>query len=405
MTKIDIFSGFLGAGKTTLIKKLIEEAYKGEKIVLIENEFGEIGIDGGFLAEAGVQINEMNSGCICCSLVGDFAEALKKVITEYTPDRVLIEPSGVGKLSDVIKAVQNADTEGAVLNGFTTVVDANKCKMYMKNFGEFFNDQVEHAGCIIFSHTDNANQKKIDEGVALIREHNPDAVIVTTPWGQLSGAQLLEAMERKNTLAADIEKLEHEHHHHHDHDECCHHDHEHHHHHDHDECCHDHDHHEHHHHHDHDECCHDHDHHEHHHHHDHDECCHEHDHHEHHHHDHDHDECCHHKHEHHYDEHGNCSCGHHHHHADEVFESWGTETTKKFNADELQAALTELCDEQKYGIILRAKGIVASDDGRWIHFDYIPGEPDVRFGSASVIGRLCVIGSKMNKDAIISLFM
>ena len=387
MTKIDIFSGFLGAGKTTLIKKLIEEAYKGEKIVLIENEFGEIGIDGGFLAEAGVQINEMNSGCICCSLVGDFAEALKKVITEYTPDRVLIEPSGVGKLSDVIKAVQNADTEGAVLNGFTTVVDANKCKMYMKNFGEFFNDQVEHAGCIIFSHTDNANQKKIDEGVALIREHNPDAVIVTTPWGQLSGAQLLEAMERKNTLAADIEKLEHEHHHHHDHDECCHHDHEHHHH------------------HDHDECCHDHDHHEHHHHHDHDECCHEHDHHEHHHHDHDHDECCHHKHEHHYDEHGNCSCGHHHHHADEVFESWGTETTKKFNADELQAALTELCDEQKYGIILRAKGIVASDDGRWIHFDYIPGEPDVRFGSASVIGRLCVIGSKMNKDAIISLFM
>ncbi len=405
MTKIDIFSGFLGAGKTTLIKKLIEEAYKGEKIVHIENEFGEIGIDGGFLAEAGVQINEMNSGCICCSLVGDFAEALKKVITEYTPDRVLIEPSGVGKLSDVIKAVQNADTEGAVLNGFTTVVDANKCKMYMKNFGEFFNDQVEHAGCIIFSHTDNANQKKIDEGVALIREHNPDAVIVTTPWGQLSGAQLLEAMERKNTLAADIEKLEHEHHHHHDHDECCHHDHEHHHHHDHDECCHDHDHHEHHHHHDHDECCHDHDHHEHHHHHDHDECCHEHDHHEHHHHDHDHDECCHHKHEHHYDEHGNCSCGHHHHHADEVFESWGTETTKKFNADELQAALTELCDEQKYGIILRAKGIVASDDGRWIHFDYIPGEPDVRFGSASVIGRLCVIGSKMNKDAIISLFM
>ena len=381
MTKIDIFSGFLGAGKTTLIKKLIEEAYKGEKIVLIENEFGEIGIDGGFLAEAGVQINEMNSGCICCSLVGDFAEALKKVINEYAPDRVLIEPSGVGKLSDVIKAVQNADTEGAVLNGFTTVVDANKCKMYMKNFGEFFNDQVEHAGCIIFSHTDMASEKKINEGVALIREHNPNAVIVTTPWGQLSGAQLLEAMERKDTLATELEKLEHEHHHHH-----------------HDECCHDHDHHEHHHHHD--ECCH------HEHHHDHDECCHDHDHHEHH---HDHDECCHHDHhdhhEHHIDADGNCSCGHHHHHADEVFESWGTETTKKFNADELQAALTELCDEQKYGIILRAKGIVASDDGRWIHFDYIPGEPDVRFGSASVIGRLCVIGSKMNKDAIISLFM
>ena len=411
MTKIDIFSGFLGAGKTTLIKKLIEEAYKGEKLVLIENEFGEIGIDGGFLAEAGVQINEMNSGCICCSLVGDFSEALKKVISEYHPDRVLIEPSGVGKLSDVIKAVQNADTEGAVLGGFTTVVDANKCKMYMKNFGEFFNDQVEHAGCIIFSHTDTASEKKINESVALIREHNPNAVIVTTPWGQLSGAQLLEAMERKDTLAAELEKLEHEHHHHHDHDECCHE----HHHHDHDECCHEHHHHDHdeccheHHHHDHDECCHEHHHdhdeccHEHHHHHDHDECCHEHHH-------HDHDECCHEHHhhehhEHHYDEHGNCSCGHHHHHADEVFESWGTETTKKFNADQLKAALDALCDEHKYGIILRAKGIVASDDGRWIHFDYIPGEPDVRFGGASVIGRLCVIGSKMNKDAIISLFM
>ena len=399
MTKIDIFSGFLGAGKTTLIKKLIEEAYKGEKLVLIENEFGEIGIDGGFLAEAGVQINEMNSGCICCSLVGDFAKALKKVISEYHPDRILIEPSGVGKLSDVIKAVQNADTEGAVLGGFTTVVDAGKCKMYMKNFGEFFNDQVEHAGCIIFSHTDTVSEKKVSEAVALIREHNPDAVIVTTPWGQLSGAQLLEAMERKDTLASDIEKLEHEHkhHHHHDHDECCHeHSHEHGHH-DHDECCHEH------HHHDHDECCHEHSH-EHDHHHDHDECCHEHHHHE-------HDECCHHDHEHehhehHYDEHGNCSCGHHHHHhADEVFESWGTETAKKFNAEQLKAALDELCDEQKYGIILRAKGIVASDDGKWIHFDYIPGEPDVRFGGASVIGRLCVIGSKMNKDAIISLFM
>ncbi len=419
MTKIDIFSGFLGAGKTTLIKKLIEEAYKGEKIVLIENEFGEIGIDGGFLAEAGVQINEMNSGCICCSLVGDFAEALKKVISEYQPDRVLIEPSGVGKLSDVIKAVQNADTEGAVLGGFTTVVDANKCKMYMKTFGEFFNDQVELAGCIIFSHTDTASEKKINEAVALIREHNPNAVIVTTPWGQLSGAQLLEAMERKDTLASELEKLEHEHehhhygHHHHDHDECCH---GHHHDHDHDECCHEHHHHDHdeccheHHHHDHDECCHEHHHHDHdeccheHHHHDHDECCHEHHH-------HDHDECCHEHHHHdHHDHHldadGNCSCGHHHHHhADEVFESWGTETTKKFNAEQLKAALDVLCDEQKYGIILRAKGIVASDDGRWIHFDYIPGEPDVRFGGASVIGRLCVIGSKMNKDAIISLFM
>jgi len=362
MTKIDIFSGFLGAGKTTLIKKLIEEAYKGEKLVLIENEFGEIGIDGGFLAEAGVQINEMNSGCICCSLVGDFSEALKKVISEYHPDRILIEPSGVGKLSDVIKAVKNSDTDGAMLGGFTTVVDITKCKMYMKNFGEFFNDQVENAGCIIFSHTDKASEVKINEAVTLIREHNPHAVIVTTPWGQLSGAQILEAMERKDTLEADIHKLEHEHHHQ---DECCHHEH-------------------------------------HEHHHDHDECCH----HEHHDHHHDHDECCHHEHhEHHYDEHGNCSCGHHHHHADEVFESWGTETTKKFNAEQLKAALDELCHEEKYGMILRAKGIVAADNGQWIHFDYIPGEPDIRFGTASIIGRLCVIGSKMNKDAIISLFM
>ncbi len=351
MTKIDIFSGFLGAGKTTLIKKLIEEAYKGEKIILIENEFGEIGIDGGFLAESGVQINEMNSGCICCSLVGDFAEALKKVIAEYDPDRVLIEPSGVGKLSDVIKAVQNAGTDGAELNGFTTVVDANKCKMYMKNFGEFFNDQVEHAGCIIFSHTDNASGKKISEGVALVKEHNPDAVIVTTPWSQLSGAQLLEAMERKDTLEAELEAFKHEHHHDHDHDhECCHHEHHH-----------------------------DHDH----------ECCH---------HDHEH-------HEHHYDENGNCSCGHHHHHhADEVFESWGTETANSFTLEQLEGILAELDNEDKYGIILRAKGIVSSPCGKWINFDYIPGEPNVRYGASSVTGRLCVIGSKMNKEAIIALF-
>ncbi len=412
MTKIDIFSGFLGAGKTTLIKKLIEEAYHGEKIVLIENEFGEIGIDGGFLAEAGIKINEMNSGCICCSLVGDFAEALKKVIAEYTPDRILIEPSGVGKLSDVIKAVRNADTEGAELNGFTTIVDANKCKMHMKNFGEFFNDQVENAGCIVLSHTGKISEQKIADCVALLKEHNATAVIVSTPWDQLTGAQLLEAMERKSTLEAEMSELAEEaHEHHHHHGECCHHDHDedHEHHHHHGECCH-HDHdedHEHHHHHG--ECCH-HDHDEEHEHHHHGECCH-HDHDEEHEHHHHHGECCHHdhdeEHEHHhheYDEHGNCSCGHHHdhhhHHADEVFVSYGAETTKKFNAEQLKAALESFTDTEKYGMILRAKGIIASDDGRWIHFDYIPGEPDVRFGGAGVIGRLCVIGSKLNKDAV-----
>ena len=399
MTRIDIFSGFLGSGKTTLIKKLLEEAYSGEKIVLIENEFGEIGIDGGFLAEAGIQINEMNSGCICCSLVGDFAAALQKVISEFAPDRILIEPSGVGKLSDVIKAVQGADTQGAVLNGFTTVVDAKKCKMHMKNFGEFFNDQVENAACIVLSHTQSVSDEKIKECVELLKAHNDTAVIVTTPWDQLTGAQLLEAMERKSTLEAELKRLEeqaHEHHHHHEHHhdgECCHHDHDHHEHHHDGECCHhDHEHHEHH----HDgECCHhDHDHHEHHH----DgECCH-HDH-EHHHHD---GECCHHDHEHHHehDEHGNCSCGHHHHDADEVFVSYGAETVKKFNADTLRGVLESFTDTEKYGMVLRAKGIVAGDDGNWIHFDYIPGEPDVRFGSASIIGRLCVIGSGLKKDAI-----
>ena len=394
MTKIDIFSGFLGSGKTTLIKKLIEEAYHGEKIVLIENEFGEIGIDGGFLAEAGIKINEMNSGCICCSLVGDFAEALKKVIDDYAPDRILIEPSGVGKLSDVIKAVQNADTHGAELNGFTTVVDANKCKMHMKNFGEFFNDQIENAGCIVLSHTSNISDQKIADCVERIKEHNANAIIVTTPWDKLEGSQLLEAMERKSSLEAELKKLaeetEHEHHHHHHHDEhgncsCGHH--------------HDEDEHEHHHHHDeHGNCScghhHDEDEHEHHHHHDeHGNCsCGHH---------HDEDE---HEHHHHHDEHGNCSCGHHHdhhhHHADEVFVSYGAETTKKFNADQLKAALESFTDTEKYGIILRAKGIIASDDGRWIHFDYIPGEPDIRYGGAGVIGRLCVIGSKLNKDAI-----
>ena len=366
MTKIDIFSGFLGAGKTTLIKKMIEEAYKGEKLVLIENEFGEIGIDGGFLAEAGIQINEMNSGCICCSLVGDFGKALTQVLEQYAPDRILIEPSGVGKLSDVIRAVQNLEIEGAELNAFTTVVDAGKCKMYMKNFGEFFNDQVANAGCIVLSHTGTASEKKIADCVNMLREHNQTATIVTTDWEVLSAEQLLEAMERKDTLEAELERLAHAHHHEHEH-----------HHHDHDEDC---------------DCgCHEHEH-EHHHHHDHDEDC----------------DCgCHdHEHEHHHHEHDEeCSCGcgghhHHHHHADEVFVSAGAETTKKFNMEALAEQLEELCDEGKYGIVLRAKGIVAGDDGNWIHFDYVPGEPDIRTGAAGIIGRLCVIGSGLKIDAI-----
>ena len=343
MTKIDIFSGFLGAGKTTLIKKMIEQAYKGEKLVLIENEFGEIGIDGGFLAQAGIQINEMNSGCICCSLVGDFGKALTQVLEQYAPDRILIEPSGVGKLSDVIRAVQNLHVEGAELNAFTTVVDAGKCKMYMKNFGEFFNDQVANAGCIVLSHTGTASEKKIADCVAMLREHNATATIVTTDWDVLSAEQLLEAMERKDTLQAELDRLAHEHEHHH-------------HHHDHDDDC---------------DCgCHDH---------------------EHHHHHHDHEEEC------------SCGCGghhHHHHHADEVFVSAGAETTVKFNMTALAEQLEELCDEGKYGIVLRAKGIVAGDDGNWIHFDYVPGEPDIRTGSAGIIGRLCVIGSGLKIDEI-----
>jgi len=391
MTKIDIFSGFLGSGKTTLIKKLLTEAYQGEKIVLIENEFGEIGIDGGFLADAGIQINEMNSGCICCSLVGDFAAALTEVINQFSPDRILIEPSGVGKLSDVIKAVKGADTHGAILGGFTTVVDAKKCKMHMKNFGEFFNDQIENAACIVLSHTQFVNEEKINECVALIKQHNPNAVIVTTDWDKLTGTQLLDAIERTNTLESEIKRLK-EQTHHHDDECCCHHDHEHEHHNHHhdDECCHhDHEHEHHHHHHD-DECCHhEHEHGHHHHHHD-DECCH---------HDHEHE---HHHHHHEHDEHGNCSCGYHHdhHHADEVFVSYGAETVKKFGADDLKAALDAFIDSDKYGMVIRAKGIVESDDGRWIHFDYIPGESDIRFGRADVIGRLCVIGSNLNKEAI-----
>ncbi len=337
-TKIDIFSGFLGAGKTTLIKKLIEEVYKGEKLVLIENEFGEIGIDGGFLAEAGIQINEMNSGCICCSLVGDFAKALHKVIDEYRPDRILIEPSGVGKLSDVIKAVREADTVGAELNAFTTVVDANKCKMHMKNFGEFFNDQIENAGCIILSHTEGISEQKLEDCLHLIKEHNTSAVIVSTPWSLISGEQILVAIERTSTIQSEITHLEEQaHYHHHDGEECH---------------CHDLDH-EHHHHHDGEEChCHDHD------------------------------------------------NEHHHHHADEVFVSYGAETTKKFNFSTLEAVLDSFADSEKFGVLLRAKGIVRSDDGRWIHFDYIPGESNVRYGGVAIIGRLCVIGSKLDKAAI-----
>ena len=392
MTKIDIFSGFLGAGKTTLIKKLIAEAYQGEQLVLIENEFGEIGIDGGFLKDSGIQINEMNSGCICCSLVGDFATALHQVIEQYHPDRILIEPSGVGKLSDVIRAVQSADTAGAVLNGFTTVADATKVKMYMKNFGEFYNNQIEHASTIILSRTQGMKEDKLEAAVALLREHNAQASIITTPWDELTGKQILAAMEQKSTLQAELEALaaeaEHEHHHHHDEDECCHdHDHEHEHHHDHDHedgecCCHDHDHeHEHHHDHDHEdgECC----------------CGHDHDHEHEHHHDHDHED-------------GECSCGHHHdhhhHHADEVFTSFGRETTRRFTDEEIKHALEALDNAEKYGVVLRAKGIVQGTDGQWIHFDYVPGCPDVRHGSAEIIGRLCVIGSKLNEEAVAALF-
>ena len=409
MTKIDIFSGFLGAGKTTLIKKLIKEAYAGEKVVLIENEFGEIGIDGGFLADAGIEITEMNSGCICCSLVGDFSKALVKVLEEYTPDRIIIEPSGVGKLSDVIRAARTAEEHGAVLNCFTTVADVNKCKMYMKNFGEFYNDQIANASAIVLSHTQTARDEKIAECVSLLRQHNESAVIVTTPWDSLEGKDILEAMEHKDTLADAVKALEeehkhHHHHHHHDHDEECH-------------CgCHEHHEHNEHHHHDHDEECHCgcHEHHEHHEHHHHDQdehcdCgCHEHhEHHEHHHHDHD-EEChcgCHEHHHHDHDEHCDCGChDHHHHHADEVFTSFGEETTKKFSMEEIKSILEAFSESDDYGMILRAKGIVECKCGKWIHFDYIPGEPDVRQGSAGVIGRLCVIGAGIDKEKIKELF-
>ncbi|EGC04115.1 GTP-binding protein [Ruminococcus albus] len=401
MTKITIFSGFLGAGKTTLIKKLIAEGYKGEKLVLIENEFGQIGIDGGFLQDAGVEITEMNSGCICCSLVGDFGKALKQVLETYKPDRILIEPSGVGKLSDVIKAVQNIDAHDVVLDGFTTVVDANKCRMYQKNFGEFFNNQITYASCLILSHTAGVSQERLDDVIARLRALNDKAPIVTTEWDQLTGEQLTDAMTQKNTLDDELKALleqEHEHHHHHHHDDDDD-EHEHHHHHD-DDDEHEHHHHDHddeheHHHHDHD------DEHEHHHH-DHD------DEHEHHHHDHD-DE---HEHHHHDHDHGEgCTCGchdhdheHHHHHADEVFQSWGRETTKKYTQEEIKAALEALEDEKKYGLVLRAKGIVEGTDGTWIHYDYVPGVPDVRTGSASTIGILCVIGAELKEDAVAELF-
>ncbi len=371
MTKIDIFSGFLGAGKTTLIKKLIKEAYAGEKLVLIENEFGEIGIDGGFMKEAGIEITEMNSGCICCSLVGDFTEALSQVLEQYHPDRILIEPSGVGKLSDVIRAVEKVASSTVKLNSFTTVADAGKCKVYMKNFGEFYNDQVEHAGCIVLSRTDGVAMDKLEACVALLREHNPTATIITTPWSQLEGAQILAAMEKTATLDAALADLAEEepcpvcgHHHEHDHH---HHDH---HHHDGDGHCHEH-------HHDHE-------------HHDHDEECHCHEH--------------HHDHHHHHGEECDCHEHHHHHHADEVFDSYGVETPATFTAAAIREALEQLGDTARFGMVLRAKGIVAGKDGEWVHFDYVPDAPDVRAGGADVIGRLCVIGSGLNKPAIAALF-
>ena len=374
MTKIDIISGFLGAGKTTLIKKLIKEAYAGEKVVLIENEFGEIGVDGGFLKDAGIEITEMNSGCICCSLVGDFAKALKEVEEKFSPDRIVIEPSGVGKLSDVIRAVQRAGLAHSELNAFCTVVDAKKCKMYLKNFGEFFLDQVENASCIILSHTALPHEK-LDEAVALLRGHT-QATIVTTEWEKLDGKELLAAMEQRDSLRAELERLakeaeehapaEHDeccHHHHHDEEgECCHHDHEH----EHGEC---------HHHHDHEEG----------------EC---------HHHHHEEEECCHHEHDH---EHEHGECHHHHHHADEVFASWGTETAKKFSKEELEGAL-EALSSGEYGDILRAKGYVDGEEG-WIYFDYVPGEPDLRAGEPSVTGRLCVIGCHLAEDKLKALFL
>ena len=380
MTKIDIISGFLGAGKTTLIRKLLDEALKGQKIVLIENEFGEIGIDGGFLKDAGVQITEMNSGCICCSLVGDFGTALQDVLKQFAPDRIIIEPSGVGKLSDVMKAVLKvADEADIELSTYTAVADAMKCKMFMKNFGEFYNNQIESAKCIVLSRTQKLSEKKLDEVVAMIRKKNPEATIVTTPWDDISGAQIMDAMEKKNDFVMQLMEEEE-----HDHDHCgCDHDHDHeHHHHDHDHDHEEHDHHDH-----------DHDHEEHDHH------DHDHDHEEHDHHDHEH-------HEHHYDEHGNCSCGHHHHdheghhHADDVFTSWGTETHHKYTDDEVQEVLERMANSQEFGMVLRAKGMIQATDGTWIYFDLVPGEYEIRKGEPEVTGRLCVIGTELKTEEI-----
>ena len=380
MTKIDIISGFLGAGKTTLIKKLVGEAYAGEKVVLIENEFGEIGIDGGFMKDAGIEVTEMNSGCICCSLVGDFSEALKKVLKEYGPDRIVIEPSGVGKLSDVVRAVLPLESDSVRINSRTVVADATKCRIYMKNFGEFYDNQIENAGAIILSRTSTIAPEKLDTALSLIREHNGKAIVVTTPWDKLDGKKILEAMENGAHFAEELlseEEICPECGHHHGEDE---------HHHDHDHCCG----------HDHDE---DHDHDEHEHHdHDHDHCHHDHDHDD----DHDHDE-----HEHHHDH--DCCCGHdhghhHHHHADEVFTSWGVNTAKKYSSDEIKAILDGFTETNDFGAILRAKGIVEGTDGEWIYFDYVPGEADVRTGAADVTGKLCVIGSSLNEEKLAQAF-
>ena len=374
MAKIDIISGFLGAGKTTLIKKLVADAFQGEKLVIIENEFGEIGIDGGFLKESGIQITEMNSGCICCSLVGDFGNALKDVLEKYSPDRVIIEPSGVGKLSDVIKAVKNIGDD-VKINSTATVVDASKCKMYMKNFGEFYNNQIESAGTIILSRTQNVSEEKLAKVLTMIKEKNDEASVITTPWDQIDGKKILDAMEKVNTLEKELLEEHHHHdgecgcgheHHHHDHDEEC-------------GCGHEH-------HHDHDEEC---------------GCGHEH------HHDHD-GECgCGHEH-HHHDHDGECGCGHHHehghHHADDVFTSWGVETAHKFTEEELKDIVSKLASDKSFGDVLRAKGIVASDEGEWFHFDLVPEETELRRGAADYTGRICVIGSNLNEDAIKELF-
>ena len=393
MTKVDIISGFLGAGKTTLIAKLLKEAFPGEQVVLIENEFGEIGIDGGFLKESGVEIREMNSGCICCSLVGDFGTSLKEVVEKYHPDRIIIEPSGVGKLSDVIKAVKGLHIENEIrLNSASTVADASKVKVYMKNFGEFFNNQIEHAGTIILSRTQNVSEAKLKTDIELIRSLNKDAHIITTPWDDINGKQILDAMENVTNLELEMlaeaaakvaEEHEHEHHHHHDHDEEC-------------GCGHDHEHdHEHEHHHDHDEecgCGHDH---EHEHHHDHDEecgCGHDHEH----------------EHEHHHDHDGECGCGHDHHHghhhADEVFTSWGVETPNKYDKEELSEILRKLSETDDYGEILRAKGMLPTPDGKWMFFDLVPEEYEIRDGEPEITGRICVIGAKLKEDALKELF-